>query len=188
MEKKEVIRKAAIKVMAREGFHNTKIQSIADEAGIANGTVYLYFKNKEAILDYIFMVEYEKRLKFIENLMKSNLSSLQQIISLLRFHMNDLKNNPDIAKVLIQESVDPSLQKLEWIRKTFDRIPQIFKQLLDNAKKNGEVRDIDTDIIGSTIYMSSRALAYRMQLECREDEYDYALEQFILFIINGIKS
>lgn len=187
MEKKELIREAAIKVMAREGFYNTKMQSIADEAGIAIGTVYLYFKNKEDILDYIFMIEYNKRLKYIEGTKNSKISSLQQIGSFLRFHINELKNNPDTAKVLIQESVDPSLHKLEWINKTFNGIPNIFKQMLENAKKSGEVRDIDTDIISTTIFLSARALAYKLQVEGRENEYDYAMEQFYSFIINGIK-
>jgi len=98
-----------------------------------------------------------------------------------------LKNNPDTAKVLIQESVDLSLHKLEWINKTFNGIPNIFKQMLENAKKSGEVRDIDTDIIGTTIFLSARALAYKLQVEGRENEYDYAMEQFYSFIINGIK-
>jgi len=65
MDKKEFIREAAIKVMANEGFYQTKMQSIADKAGIAIGPGYLYFKNKEDILDYIFMIEYNKRLKYI---------------------------------------------------------------------------------------------------------------------------
>jgi len=59
VDKKEAIRKAAIKIMAKEGFYNTKMQAIADECGIAIGTLYLYFISKEDILDYIFMVEYK---------------------------------------------------------------------------------------------------------------------------------
>lgn len=187
MDKKEAIRKAAIKVMAKEGFYNTKMQSIADEAGIAIGTVYLYFKSKEAILDYIFKIEYEKRLEFIENLKNSNMPFLQQLINFLTFHLCNLINYPDAAKVLIQESIDPALHKLEWINKAFSGIPKIFRQLLDNAKESGEIRDIDSDIIGSTIFFSSRALAYKMQKEGRENEYEYAFEQFTSFVINGIK-
>ena len=46
MDKKEIIRLAAIKVIAKEGFYNTKMSSIAEEAGIAIGTLYLYLKAK----------------------------------------------------------------------------------------------------------------------------------------------
>ncbi len=187
MEKKELIREAAVKVMAREGFYNTKMQAIADEAGVAIGTLYLYFKNKEGILDYIFMTEFKKRLKFIDGIKDNNVPCLHKIESFLRFHADELKKNPDIAKVLIQESVDPSLNKLEWINKTFKGIPDMFRQMLENARINGEVRDIDTDIIGTAIFLSARALAYKLQVEGRAEEYDYAMDQFISFIVNGIK-
>ncbi|MGI6622078.1 MAG: hypothetical protein ACOX4T_02840 [Acetivibrionales bacterium] len=60
--------------------------------------------------------------------------------------------------------------------------------MLNNAKKNGEVGDIDADIIGATIFLSSRALAYKLQKEGRENEYDYAFEQYISFVINSIKN
>ncbi len=187
MDKKEAIRKAAIKIMAKEGFYNTKMQAIADECGIAIGTLYLYFKRKEDILDYIFMVEYKKRLAFAEYLRKSDLSGLQQISSFLIYHLFHLKNHPDTTKVLIQEVYNPSLNGLEWVSKSYSGIVDIFKKMLDYAKENGEIRDIDTEIIGASIFLSSRALTYKLQKEGREKDYDYAFEQFISFVINGLK-
>lgn len=188
MDKKEAIRKSAIKIMAKEGFYNTKMQSIADDCGIAIGTVYLYFKSKEDILDYIFMVEYKKRLAFAEYLKKSDLSYLQQISSFLVYHLFYLKNNPDTVKVLVQELYNPALQNLEWVSRAYSGISDIFRDMLNNAKKNGEVGDIDAAIIGATIFLSSRVLAYKLQKEGRENEYDYAFEQYISFVINSIKN
>src|SRR5215208_2450328 len=52
--KYEAILRAAIKVFARSGFFNAKVQDVAKEAGVADGTVYLYFKNKDDILVSIF--------------------------------------------------------------------------------------------------------------------------------------
>jgi TetR/AcrR family fatty acid metabolism transcriptional regulator len=49
-EKYEAILKAAVKVIGQAGYHNAPISKIAREAGVADGTVYLYFKNKEDIL------------------------------------------------------------------------------------------------------------------------------------------
>ena len=60
MDKKELIRLSAIKIMAKDGFHKTKIQSIAKDADIAVGTVYIYFKSKAGILDYIFETQHKK--------------------------------------------------------------------------------------------------------------------------------
>jgi AcrR family transcriptional regulator len=48
-DKREAILRAAVKVFARKGYFNSKVADIAGEAGIADGTVYLYFKSKDEI-------------------------------------------------------------------------------------------------------------------------------------------
>jgi TetR/AcrR family transcriptional regulator, fatty acid metabolism regulator protein len=53
-DKRGAILRAAITVFARNGFFNSKVADIASEAGIADGTVYLYFKSKEDILHSVF--------------------------------------------------------------------------------------------------------------------------------------
>ena len=53
-DKREAIMRAAIKVFARRGYFNAKVADIAKEAGIADGTVYLYFKSKDEILHSVF--------------------------------------------------------------------------------------------------------------------------------------
>lgn len=53
-DKREAILRAAIKVFAGKGYFNSKVADIAGEAGIADGTVYLYFKSKDEILHSIF--------------------------------------------------------------------------------------------------------------------------------------
>ncbi|NOT46621.1 MAG: TetR/AcrR family transcriptional regulator [Acidobacteria bacterium] len=54
VDKREAILRAAIKVFAEKGYFNSKVADIAGEAGIADGTVYLYFKSKDEILHSIF--------------------------------------------------------------------------------------------------------------------------------------
>ena len=53
-DKREAILRAATKVFAENGYFNSKVADIARVAGVADGTVYLYFKGKEDILHTIF--------------------------------------------------------------------------------------------------------------------------------------
>src|ERR1700704_6952388 len=53
-DKRGAILRAAIRVFANNGYFNSKVADIAREAGVADGTVYLYFKSKEEILHSIF--------------------------------------------------------------------------------------------------------------------------------------
>ena len=59
-DKRSRILKAAVKVFAQQGFYNAKVSEIAQNAGIAAGTIYLYFKNKDEILISIFEEEMAK--------------------------------------------------------------------------------------------------------------------------------
>jgi TetR/AcrR family fatty acid metabolism transcriptional regulator len=54
IDKREAILRAAIGVFARNGYFNSKVADIARAAGVADGTVYLYFKSKEEILRSVF--------------------------------------------------------------------------------------------------------------------------------------
>ncbi|HLQ72520.1 MAG TPA: TetR/AcrR family transcriptional regulator, partial [Bacillota bacterium] len=66
--KYKLIIDAAISVIAENGFHASQVSKIASKAGVADGTIYLYFKNKEDILVSVFE---EKMGQFIEKTAKS---------------------------------------------------------------------------------------------------------------------
>ena len=60
-DKREKILQGALEAFAKKGFYNTKVSEIADEAGVADGTIYLYFKNKDDLLISLF----EDRMEWI---------------------------------------------------------------------------------------------------------------------------
>src|SRR5688500_20153568 len=69
-DKREAILRAAISVFAHNGYFNSKVADIASEAGVADGTVYLYFKSKEDILHSIFDRSVEEALDAARNQIK----------------------------------------------------------------------------------------------------------------------
>src|ERR1700752_1410405 len=66
-DKREAILRAAIRLFANSGYFNSKVADIAREAGVADGTVYLYFKSKEEILHSIFDRSMEKAIAACQN-------------------------------------------------------------------------------------------------------------------------
>ena len=54
-EKRRLIRDAAVRVFARRGFNQCRVSDIADEAGVAYGLVYHYFRSKDEVLDTLFL-------------------------------------------------------------------------------------------------------------------------------------
>src|SRR4029079_299809 len=66
IDKRRNILDAAIRVFARQGFHSTRVSDIADEAGVAYGLVYHYFKSKEEVLSELFAERWSLLLAAIE--------------------------------------------------------------------------------------------------------------------------
>jgi len=56
MDKREAILKSVLKLVNREGFYHLSMKKIADEAGIAAGTIYLYFKGKEYLINALYQM------------------------------------------------------------------------------------------------------------------------------------
>jgi TetR/AcrR family transcriptional regulator, fatty acid metabolism regulator protein len=187
MEKKELIRLSATKIIAEEGFCKTRVQAIADDAEIAVGTVYIYYKNKDMILDYIFEAQHNKTIAFSEDLKRKNIPPLEKIKKLLKFHIKQLKDNPDLAKVLSQESKGPHGKEMQGIKDDSIGVPEIFHKMLDESKQKGEIRDIDTELFGAIIFFIGRETAYLLQVKGKNDKQYKVFRELVTFIINGIK-
>jgi len=99
-DKHKRILQAAIKVFAKNGFYNSKVSEIAQEAGVADGTIYLYFKNKDDILISLFEEEMEK---IIQN-MKQEIGKEEDLLKKLKMfavvQLNSKKENPDLAAIM----------------------------------------------------------------------------------------
>ena len=61
LEKRDAILAAALRLIARFGLHNTPMSAVAREAGVAVGTVYLYFPSKEAMINALYLHVLEDR-------------------------------------------------------------------------------------------------------------------------------
>lgn len=103
-DKERDILEAAVEVFAEKGFHDTKIHTIADRAGIATGTVYLYFGNKENILLRIFEMFWEELYNTFENINKSDsLRSFEKYNALIDSLFDYFSQNPSLALLYINE-------------------------------------------------------------------------------------
>jgi TetR/AcrR family fatty acid metabolism transcriptional regulator len=116
---KEVdILEAAVKVFAKNGFHNAKIHSIADSAGIATGSVYLYFKNKEAILNKIFENIWGQLYKEISSLkQRSDINPIEKIDYLIDLFFDIFNTKPELAIVFVNEQSNVSFKRdSQWMK------------------------------------------------------------------------
>lgn len=152
-EKFGVILDASVKIFARRGYHRSRVADIAREAGVADGTVYIYFENKEDILVSVFQhLMYE----FVEGLTKE-LRECQdpeeKIETIIRYHLATLGSNPDQARVTQVElrQIDQTIN--QGISEPLIKYFQLIEEVIEEGKEKGHYRhDINTRTARKVIF------------------------------------
>jgi AcrR family transcriptional regulator len=103
VDKRRVILDAAVRVFAREGFHTCRVSDIADEAGVAYGLVYHYFKSKDQVLDTLFLERWNILLDAIRETDAQEIPADQKLGAIAGFIIDSYRHDPDLMKVIIVE-------------------------------------------------------------------------------------
>src|SRR5216117_614004 len=99
-DKPQQIVDAAIRVFARTGYYSSRVSDIAREAGIASGTIYLYFKTKEEILVTLFREKMAAFVAFLRREIADEADPEAKLRRLVRLHFTVLEQSPALAEVV----------------------------------------------------------------------------------------
>ncbi|TMA29091.1 MAG: TetR/AcrR family transcriptional regulator [Deltaproteobacteria bacterium] len=102
-DKRARILDAAVKVFAGRGFHSATVAEIARVAGVADGTIYLYFKSKDDLLLRLFDEKMTDLLAQLRAALAEEKSAPARLRRFIQLHLSLVERNPDLAAVLIVE-------------------------------------------------------------------------------------
>ncbi|WP_441296785.1 TetR/AcrR family transcriptional regulator [Alkalihalobacterium chitinilyticum] len=122
--KYDQIIEAAVKVIAENGYHHAQVSKIAKEAGVADGTIYLYFKNKEDILISLFEEKMGRFVDKIQEQIEGSLTAKDKLFILIEMHFKQLAENRPLA-IVTQLELRQSNPELRW------KINEVLKKYLD---------------------------------------------------------
>lgn len=150
-DKREAILRAATKVFAGRGYFNSKVSDIAGEAGIADGTVYLYFKSKDEILHSIFdraMAEFITEGKAEIAQLDDPIAKLKRIAEL---HLSRLGADRDMAIVFQVELRGSTKFMQEFSAAGFSDYLDIIRSTIAEGQTAGVFRDDIKPIVAAKI-------------------------------------
>ena len=153
MDKHERILKAALKVFAEKGFYNTRISEIAKEANVADGTIYLYFKNKDDLLISLFEEEIGK----ICQSMREEMNKTNDLVEKLRIfalnHLNRILKNRELAEVIQVELRQSAKFMREYVNKGFPEYINLVREIIREGQEKGVFRnDVAPGIVKRAFY------------------------------------
>ena len=99
-DKRTLITDAAVEVFAEKGFNQARVADVARKAGVADGTIYLYFKNKEDLLLSIFEQKMDELLAGLGEALAKTDDPVERIRDFARFHFRQVRENRTAAEVL----------------------------------------------------------------------------------------
>ena len=148
------ILQAAKKVFAQEGYHGASISKIAKEADIGDGTVYLYFKNKEDILIQLFDTAiYHRHVPKSESLIEPLQDPRIMLYELIRNHFDFFGEDYDMAKVVQIESRQPTESSRSAVKKGTKRYFQLLRKIIEKGQEEGLFRtDVSTSSLQILIF------------------------------------
>ena len=139
-DKRKRILGAAIQTFGRRGFHEARIAEIASAAGVAEGTVYLYFRNKEDLLDVVFEETMAGVLGTGRRIRSSEATVRERLRAILDLHISFLAGDRDLASVF-QIELRRSARLVErFSRSKLVEYFRLLEGLLKEGIESGELR------------------------------------------------
>jgi AcrR family transcriptional regulator len=129
---------AAVRVFARKGFHASRVGDIAEEAGVAHGLLYHYFRSKDEVLETIFRETWQLLQSDTERIEASDVPLREQLRRFARIYLGSWLVTPDLVRVLVREIArSPDVgERVGEIRGTLAAL----ERMIDRARGRGEVR------------------------------------------------
>jgi TetR/AcrR family fatty acid metabolism transcriptional regulator len=148
----DAILRAAIRVFAAKGFFASKVSDIAKEAGIADGTVYLYFKSKDEILRYIFDRAMDEFISEGMAELKRLSDPIRKLRRIAELHLEKLGQDRDLAIVFQVELRGSTKFMQEFSATGFREYLELIRKTIEEGQRAGILRRNIKPIVAAKIF------------------------------------
>lgn len=144
---------AAVVVIAENGYHASQVSKIAKQANVADGTIYLYFKNKEDILISVFKEKMGRFIEKIEHAINEQETASDKLLKLINMHYKQLSNSPHLAIVTQLELRQSKPELRKEINKVLKSYLNVIDAIIQQGIEEDEIRkDINPQLIRQMIF------------------------------------
>ena len=186
-DKYAAILRAATKVFARNGFFNSKVADVAREANVADGTVYLYFKNKDDILISLFNQTMDEAIAAGRQALAAISDPIAKLRQVAYLHLDRLGRDRDLA-VVFQVELRQSTKFMEQFSTT--RVAEylgIIRSILQDGQHAGVFRDLpDTNLAAKIFFGALDEMATNWILSRRKYRLVSTVEPVVELFCRGL--
>ncbi len=152
-DKRDRILRAAVKVFAKSGFHATRVSEVAKAAGVADGTIYLYFKSKEELLVSLFEDRVQKLLQFMKDELPKEPTAAARLRALVHMQLGLLEGERELAEVITVILRQSTRLMKEFAAPHFLAYLEAIGEIIAEGQSRGEFRkDVSPSIAARAIF------------------------------------
>ena len=187
-EKRDLILRAATKVFAQNGYFQSQVADVARVAGVAAGTVYLYFKSKDDLLVSIF----ERSMNEVLAVGKAAVAGIddpaERLSKLAHLHLGRLGRDKDLA-VVFQVELRQSVKFMERFSETFlqDYFKLIRQAIADGQQSGAFRKDISATTATKIFFGALDEMATNWVLSRRKYDLNAEADAVVNLFIHGVK-
>jgi len=188
-DKREAILRAAITVFARCGYFNSKVADIAREAGVADGTVYLYFKSKEDILHSIFDRSVDEALGAAKERVEQLSDPREKLRQIALMHLERLGADRDLAVVFQVELRGSTKFMEEFSAAGFAEYLSLIRTTFEEGQRAGMFRaDLNARVVAKVLFGALDEMATNWILSKRRYKLAPMADQVLDIFLNGVRA
>ncbi len=188
-DKREAILRAATHVFARNGYFNSKVADIARVAGVADGTVYLYFKSKEEILHSIFERNAGEALEEARQQIAETPDAREKLRRIAQLHLERLGADRDLAVVFQVELRGSTKFMEEFSAAGLADYLRLIRETFEEGQRAGVFRpDLNAKIVAKILFGALDEMATNWILSKRRYKLAPMAGQVLDILLNGVSA
>jgi TetR/AcrR family transcriptional regulator, fatty acid metabolism regulator protein len=186
-DKREAILRAATKVFAENGYFNSKVADVAREAGVADGTVYLYFKSKEEILHSIFDRGVAAAIAECRAQLAHTTDPREKLRTIARVHLEKLGADRDLAVVFQVELRGSTKFMEEFSAAGLAEYLQLIREAFEEGQRAGLFRpELNATIVAKIMFGALDEMATNWILSRRRYKLAPMIDPVLDIFFNGV--
>jgi TetR/AcrR family fatty acid metabolism transcriptional regulator len=189
-EKYYRIIQAATRIFARKGFYQAKISDIAKEAQVADGTIYIYFENKDDILISLFEEQMQRVLDNMIAQVGKQDNPIKKLRKFAQVHLKLIEENKSMAEIIQVELRQSSKFMKEYKNEKFAQYLDLIGDIIREGQEMGLLRPEVIPGMAKRAFFGALDEMSRFWVLSSRKEYDIntAAEQISSYFLDGIQT
>lgn len=180
--KKKIIQ-VATQLFSEKSYHDVTIDEVAAKAGIAKGTIYLYFESKEKLYLEILEYGFESIESLIENEVAKTDPASEKLKKVLRLIFGFYRQNLDVLRILSRDETHLIREHYQFTEHWRERRIKLYEKILEKGVKEGSFRPLNTKLLALIIFGLVRSVMFFYKTDKSAEEM---AEEVLSVIESGI--